>query len=92
MNSLAINYDLGDYIGAFVLKFLTKEIILTLLTLSLPDPTQFTHLVLKIFKTTLNGPQKQLCFFSEASYFSLEFEHNRSIIFLKSLLFNDMIF
>jgi hypothetical protein len=53
MKTLVIISNLGDYIGTFVLKFLTKEIILILLTLSRPDLTQFIHRALKILKTTL---------------------------------------
>jgi hypothetical protein len=71
MISLAIISNLGDYIGAFVLKFLTKEIVLMLSTLSLPDPTQSTHRVLKIFKTTLKGPSKPLCFFIQKLHISV---------------------
>ena len=62
MKQLAIISNLGEYIGTFVLKFLTEEIILYTLALSLPDLTQFIHRVLKTFKTTLNGPSTQLRF------------------------------
>jgi hypothetical protein len=91
MNPLASISNLGDYIGTFVLKFLTKEITPILLTLSLPDLTQFIHRVLKIFKTTLSDRQRNFVFNSESSYFSLEFDHNRAIIFKKNILFNNII-
>jgi hypothetical protein len=83
MNPLAIIYNLWDDIGTFVLKFFTKEIIPILLTLSLPDLTKFIHRVLKIFKTTLSDLQHNFVFNLESSYLSLEFDHNRAIIFLK---------
>lgn len=92
MNPLAIIFNSGNYIGTFVLKFLKKEIIPILLTLSLPDLTQFIHRVLKIFKTTLSDRQCNFVFNSESSYFSWEFDYNLAIIFLKRLFVNNILY